>query len=129
MTAILISYVAKGLLPYRGLGSGITRALRDWSDITFIDDRDGCLFTATVRRALPTTVGGDGTVEKTTQKTTQKILSIVAYQPTLNRKEIAALLGDITQDGVKYHLEKLKAAGKLRRIGPDKGGHWEVANL
>ncbi|WP_199177362.1 ATP-binding protein [Geothermobacter hydrogeniphilus] len=47
---ILVSYVAKGLLPYHGLGSGIKRALEKWSDIDFTDDHDGCLFTATVHR-------------------------------------------------------------------------------
>lgn len=47
---ILASYVAKGILPYKGLGSGITRALSQWSDIEFTDDRTGCLFIATIRR-------------------------------------------------------------------------------
>ena len=47
---ILVSYVAKGLLPYHGLGSGIKRALDQWSGIDFNDDRDGCLFTVTVHR-------------------------------------------------------------------------------
>lgn len=47
---ILVSYIAKGLLPYRGLGSGIKRVLEDWPEIDFTDDRDGCLFTATVHR-------------------------------------------------------------------------------
>jgi ATP-dependent DNA helicase RecG len=40
---ILVSYAAKGLLPYRGLGSGIKLALEDWPDISFTDDRDGLL--------------------------------------------------------------------------------------
>jgi len=47
---ILVSYVAKGLLPYHGLGSGIKRALSLWPQIEFTDDRDGCLFTSTVHR-------------------------------------------------------------------------------
>ena len=47
---ILLSYVAKGLLPYRGLGSGIQRALDAWPEIDFTDDRDGCLFIATIHR-------------------------------------------------------------------------------
>lgn len=47
---ILVSYTAKGILPYRGLSSGSKRALDAWSEIDFIDDRDGCLFTATVHR-------------------------------------------------------------------------------
>jgi ATP-dependent DNA helicase RecG len=42
--------VAKGLLPYYGLGSGIKRALAAWPQIDFADDRDGCLFTARVHR-------------------------------------------------------------------------------
>lgn len=47
---ILVLYAAKGLLPYHGLGSGIKRALEKWPAIDFIDDHDGCLFTATVHR-------------------------------------------------------------------------------
>ena len=47
---ILVSYIAKGLLPYRGLGSGIKRALEDWPEIDFNDDREGSLFTATIHR-------------------------------------------------------------------------------
>lgn len=47
---ILVSYVAKGLLPYHGLGSGIKRALDQWPKIDFIDDRDGCLFTVIIHR-------------------------------------------------------------------------------
>ncbi len=49
---ILVSYVAKGLLPYHGLGSGIQRALEQWPDIDFTDDPEGCLFTATIHRKL-----------------------------------------------------------------------------
>lgn len=47
---ILVSYAAKGLLPYHGLGSGIKRALAEWPEIDFKDDRDGCLFTVTIHR-------------------------------------------------------------------------------
>jgi ATP-dependent DNA helicase RecG len=54
---ILISYAAKGLLPYRGLGSGIPRAVEAWPKITFTDDREGNQFTATVHREQKTTAG------------------------------------------------------------------------
>ena len=63
--------------------------------------------------------------EKTTQKTTQKILEVLKDNPTATRKELADLLG-LTPDGIKWNIEKLKKEGKLRRIGPDKGGKWEV---
>ena len=33
-----------------GLGSGITRALRSWPHIDFVDDHESCLFRAVIRR-------------------------------------------------------------------------------
>lgn len=46
---ILASFATK-LLPYRGLGTGILRALREYPSIEFESDRDGNLFRATIRR-------------------------------------------------------------------------------
>ena len=77
--------------------------------------------------ATPGTGGSGGvTTQETTQKTTQKILAMLARNPSFSRREIAEELGDISENGVKYHLEKLKASGHIRRLGADKGGHWEV---
>ncbi len=47
---VLTSYVAKGLLPYKGIGSGIRRALNEWEKIDFTDDRQSAIFTATIHR-------------------------------------------------------------------------------
>jgi ATP-dependent DNA helicase RecG len=49
---ILTSYATK-VLPYRGLGTGILRALKEYPEIDFVDDRDGNQFRATVRRGTP----------------------------------------------------------------------------
>lgn len=46
---VLASFATK-LLPYRGLGSGLLRALRAWPRIDLVDDRDKNLFTAIVHR-------------------------------------------------------------------------------
>ena len=46
---IIASFAAK-MLPYKGLGSGILRALREYPHIDFIDDRDGNLFKAIIKR-------------------------------------------------------------------------------
>ena len=46
---ILHSYATK-LLPYRGLGSGIKRALRAYPKIEFLDDREGNVFRVTIHR-------------------------------------------------------------------------------
>lgn len=71
------------------------------------------------------TESGTETMEKTTEKTTEKILRLIKENPSITNKELARLC-DITEDGVFYHIKKMKAAGVIRRIGPDKGGHWEV---
>lgn len=47
---ILASFAPK-VLPYRGLGSGIKRAIKAYPDIEFVDDRDGNAFKAIIKRA------------------------------------------------------------------------------
>ena len=129
---ILVSYIAKGLLPYRGLGSGIKRALDDWPAIDFDDDRDGNLFTATVHRRVIAaeelgTAGSENqkSTQKSTQKSSQKIIEIMRSDPTVTIADLAVHVA-ISDRAVKKHIERLKAQSRIRRIGPDKGGYWEV---
>jgi ATP-dependent DNA helicase RecG len=67
------------------------------------------------------------TTLKTTQKTTQKITALIRQNPEITRQELAMELG-ITDSGVKYHLKKMQDKGLLCRVGPDRGGHWEVVD-
>ena len=120
---ILVSYIAKGLLPYKGLGSGIKRALDDWPEIDFTDDRDGCLFTATVHRKVVPAL--EESSEKSSGKSSEKILSLVRIESTLSAREIALRLG-ITPRAVEKQIASLRKDGRLKRVGPAKGGHWHV---
>jgi len=63
--------------------------------------------------------------QKTTQKTTQKIITLIRKKSEITRKELAEETG-LTEDGIKYHLKKMQEKGILKRVGPAKGGHWEV---
>jgi ATP-dependent DNA helicase RecG len=124
---ILVSYIAKGLLPYRGLGSGIKRALEHWPAIDFSDDREGSLFTATVhRQEVKSSAELDSSSEKGSEKSSEKVLAFLKADPELTAREIADKLG-ITPRAVEKQISKLREEGRIRRIGPDKGGHWEVA--
>ena len=67
----------------------------------------------------------DKSSQKTTQKTTQKILKLIKNYPEITKEELAEKCG-ITLDGIKWQLKKLKSQGIIRRVGPDKGGYWEV---
>jgi len=71
------------------------------------------------------------TTQETTQEATQEnraeqILGVLRQNPKATRQVIADVLGDISADGVKYHLKKLQDAGRLKRIGSTKAGRWEV---
>jgi ATP-dependent DNA helicase RecG len=63
--------------------------------------------------------------KKTTEKTTEKILKAIRNNPFVTNKEMAQICG-ITVDGVYWNTRKLKSQGRIRRIGGDKGGCWEV---
>ena len=80
------------------------------------------------REGFTITDSSEETTQKTTPNTTQKILAILRQTPSASRASIAAELGNITEDGVKYQLNKLKTAGVIRHIGSAKGGYWEVLN-
>ena len=51
----------------------------------------------------------------------KRLLAFLRSDPTLTRNGLAARLG-ITPDGVKYHLGKLRRAGRIRHVGPDQEG-------
>ena len=55
-----------------------------------------------------------------------RILQILQEDNTLSVADIADRLFDITASGVQYHINQMKKQGCLRRIGPDKGGYWEI---
>ncbi len=122
---ILISFVAKGLLPYHGLGSGIKRALKKWPDIDFTYDREGCLFTATVRRKAMAGSGGPVGSPKTSGKTEDQVLEFLSERPEMTVPELAEAI-DITTRGVEKQIVKPRQNGRLRRVGLAKGGHWKV---
>ena len=56
-----------------------------------------------------------------------EILELIKSNPRILAKEIAAKKS-ISWRAVMKHIAHLKKDGRLRRIGPRKGGHWEVMN-
>ena len=135
---ILISYVAKGLLPYHGLGSGIKRALEAWPHIDFIDDQEGCLFTVTVHRKSveELELAGDSSVKnqdspksspKSSPKTENLILTHISKDSFITTEQLGFVLG-ISKRAVLRQISKLKVQGRLRRVGSARGGHWEVSD-
>ena len=75
-------------------------------------------------RVQPNLSSSVKTVEKTT-RTVEKILKILSNTPSITVREMSEILG-LSRRGVEEQIKSLKQKGVIRRIGPDKGGHWEV---
>ena len=65
------------------------------------------------------------TPQKSALKSTLKILEILAADSTCTYDELAEKFG-VSRSAIKKQIRNLRNAGRLRRVGPDKGGHWEV---
>ena len=59
------------------------------------------------------------------EKSSEQILALLRTRNTASAMELATMLG-LTSRAVEKQIASLKAAGRLRRVGPAKGGHWEV---
>jgi ATP-dependent DNA helicase RecG len=139
------------MLPYRGLGSGIQRALEAWPHIEFRNDHDGCLFTSLVTglsiprpsRPSPRPASGSGKSSGETHPSSGessgetfsgsvetpdgsgKLLEVLRKHPERTIPELASEFG-ITTRAIEKQIAKLRTQGRLRRVGPTKNGRWEV---
>jgi len=65
------------------------------------------------------------TMVKIRVKTRVKIIVLIKENPSITILELADKIG-LTVKGIEWNIKKLKEDGKLKRIGPAKGGYWEV---
>lgn len=68
---------------------------------------------------------------KTTTKTTieqEEIIKIIAENPHISANEMAEKL-NLTVDGVRYHLNKMRKAGLIRYEGSTKLGQWVIMKI
>lgn len=137
---ILISYAAKGLLPYHGIGSGILRALDAWPNTDFEDDREKSLFKAIVYRKMAAASPSlpDSSVKMSINEpessaissvkhvsSSVKIVEMMRANPDITTHALALKLG-ISKRAVEKHIANLRNSGIIRREGSARGGRWEV---
>ena len=65
------------------------------------------------------------TLYKSSEKSSEKSLDLIKRNPKISASEMAKKL-DITQRAVEKILAKLKKEDKIKRVGPAKGGYWQV---
>ena len=67
--------------------------------------------------------GQKGTEENI--KSSEKILRLIQNNPSISAREIAEKMGQSARN-IEKHLRNLRSKHRIRRLGPTKGGYWEV---
>jgi ATP-dependent DNA helicase RecG len=62
---------------------------------------------------------------KNTLKTASAIMAAMEKDPRITIPKVATAISVSTRT-IHNYIRRLKEAGLIRRVGPDKGGHWEV---
>ena len=55
----------------------------------------------------------------------EKILDAIKSNPKITQNKLMEVTS-LTRRGVEWNLAKLKEKGIIKRVGPAKGGYWEV---
>lgn len=65
------------------------------------------------------------TLNNTLKGTKSRIVEIITGNPNVTIPQVASQLG-LNPRGIAKHFKELQDKGIIRRVGPDRGGHWEV---
>ncbi len=95
-------------------GTGINKILTLEPETTF--DEIGDFFLVTFKRKESLV---------TVEKTVEKILLAIKQKPNITIKELQTIIG-LSRRGIEWNINKLKSEGRIKRIGSDKTGYWEI---
>ena len=136
---IIASFVARGILPYWGLGSGIRRAKSAWDRIEFVDDRSGVQFKVVISTSNHEVATGRVSTNEPNRepnglnRVNERLLnsSLLGNMLLLLRQNATMTIADLAESSgvsvatVKRNIAELKNRGLLKRIGGTRG-RWEV---
>lgn len=95
--------------------------------VIFEDKGDG--FRVTLKRNEPDTDmtynNSRGRISVNSEKSSEKIIKLMKQNKNITISDIAKRL-NISTRAVEKQIAKLKKQNIIKRIGPDKGGYWEV---
>ena len=70
-------------------------------------------------------VGDNDSVDENITENQQKVIALIVENPRISASTLANLVG-ISKRKVEENISKLKTKGIIERIGPDRGGYWNV---
>lgn len=114
---------------YEASGKGISTILKIYNPDVFEFGDNNDNFTVSLPYNKLALVDGNATPITTPTdetNTKDKIIELLIPNNTISATEIANTIGNITRDGVRYHLNRLKIEGRIQHHGSSKTGYWEV---
>lgn len=87
-------------------------------------------FSPRIAQSVSEKMSGETTVKTTVKsglKSTVKTLELIKENPLITIPELAIALNK-SKSAIEKQIVKLKENQQLERIGPDKGGYWQVKN-
>ena len=136
----MADFAAKTMI-YRGLSSGIVRAMREDNHIDFDNEVSANQFKVTIWRTTQketlkdsstiqknnsTIQKGDSTIQKNLEPSQVIVLNYFKKHPNATIDETVAELKNLSLGGVKFIIGKLQQKGLLKRVGGRKHGTWQV---
>lgn len=116
-------------------GSGLSRIVHGWKDLghglqlqEHYEPQEFTVLEMTWAAGLPVNRSPTGSPESSPEgsvKTEERILQFLGNAPSMTTQALGDRLG-ISKRAVLKQIDKLKEQGRLRRVGPSKGGHWKV---
>ena len=70
-------------------------------------------------------VNGQKVGKKSVEKSVEKIIELIKINPHITQNELSKATS-LSIRGIEKNISILKDKGIISRIGPDKGGHWQV---
>ncbi len=104
----------------------IREMLKDYPEISFSIEEIGDFFRIEITyQPIPDNLEKDLQNRFGLTDNQLKILVAVRQDRSVTQQRLSELIG-ITSKNIRLNMKKLKEKGLLKRIGPDKGGYWQI---
>ena len=71
---------------------------------------------------------GQKSGQKNSQTTLEQVYILIKNNPSITRKQLVEATGKASSY-IQRCINQLKETKRIQRVGPDKGGHWEIIEL
>ena len=95
----------------------------DYSNTGLVLDSDSGVFSVSLGKII-----GRTAPETAPKSTRDRIVQLLRKNPRLTKKDLMEILHKASGT-IKEHIRILKKEGRIKRVGPDKGGHWEIIDI